>query len=66
MKNVSVNLNHLTPEQKKKLLDNHQAVIESLKIICDIIPNAVVKIMIKAMIQLADYVIDVILSQPNK
>lgn len=65
MKNVSVNIEKLTPEQKKHLIEFHQPVIESLKIACAIIKNPIVKVIFETVITFIDYLIDTITAEPK-
>ena len=60
LKNISLYLDQLTEEDKKKLLTNHQAVIESLEIIANLIKNPILRIIVQSVIKLCDFVIDTI------
>ena len=63
LKNISLYLDQLTEENKKKLLANHQAVIESLEIISNLIKNPILRIIVQSVIKLCDFVIDTISSK---
>ena len=60
LKNISLCFDQLTEENKKKLLANHQAVIESLEIISNLIKNPILRIIVQSVIKLCDFVIDTI------
>lgn len=63
MKEVTINFEALTPEQKKHLLEYHQPVIESLKIAASIIKNPIVKMIVEMVINFMDFLIDKIASE---
>lgn len=66
MKDITIDQIKITPEQKKTLLENHQAGIVMLTTIILLVKNPILKTILAATVTLIDFVCDKLLLEAEK